>query len=207
MVRSILSEADEREIEAAVARVEEKSATEIVIAVVPSSGQYIGFRAGIAFGWGLGLVFLLHWLRPELEVGWLLLLEPVVMALVYVILGWEPARRLLIRREEADQAVRQRAFALFAERGVHRTRDRTGLLIMISELEHRVIILGDSAVHDRLHDEGWVEQVSFLVQRIRDGQAKQGIIEVLEHLTPVLTEIAPVRPDDTNELPNAIVRG
>ena len=207
MVKSLLSEADEREIEEAVARVEQKSATEIVIAVIPESARYVGFRAGIAFGWGLGFVFLLHWLVPELEVVWLLFLEPIVMGLVYAALGWEPARRSLIRREDAERAVSQRAFALFAERGVHRTRDRTGLLLLISELEHRIVILGDTAVHDRLHDEGWVEEVSFLVKRIREGKTKQGIIEVLEHLAPVLAEIAPVRPDDTNELPNTIVRG
>ena len=45
-----------------------------------------------------------------------------------------------------------------------------------------------------------------LVQQIRAGQAKAGLLTVLERLAPVLSELAPRAADDTNELPDAVVR-
>jgi putative membrane protein len=145
-------------------------------------------------------------LHPALAVHWLLVLQPVVIALVYRVCGWEPIYRYLIPPQAAERAVAHRAFAIFAERGVHRTRDRSGLLVLVSELEHRVVILGDSGIHERVHEDGWAAQVSHLVARIREGKTKQGLIEVIESFAPTLAEIAPRRPDDTNELPDSVVR-
>lgn len=206
MVKSLLSEEDAREVEAAVARVEQRSATEIVVAVVPSSGTYLRWRVLLAMGWGLAGTVGLHFLWPTLPVLELLVIQPLLTAAVYAVCGVPWIYRSLIPPEEAERAVARRAFALFAEHGVHRTRDRTGLLILISELEHQVVILGDSGLDARLHAEGWAAEVSHLVTRIREGEAKRGLLEVLEHFEPILAELAPVRPDDTNELPDAVVR-
>jgi len=101
--------------------------------------------------------------------------------------------------------VEERAFALFTERGMHRTRDRTGMLILISELEHRVVILGDVGIHEHVGDAGWQAHVDHIVQSIKRGQTAQGVVEVIERLEAAHAEHLPPRPDDTNELPNLIV--
>jgi putative membrane protein len=115
--------------------------------------------------------------------------------------------RLLISKRAAEQAVEVRAFAVFAGRGLHRTRERTGLLILLSELERRVVILGDSGIHAVVGEGGWRVHVDRIVQAIHDGRAGQGVLETLEVLEPVLAERAPRSADDTNELENRVVRG
>lgn len=38
---------------------------------------------------------------------------------------------------------------MFLERGVFQTRDRTGLLLMISLFEHRIVILPDAVAQEK----------------------------------------------------------
>ncbi len=70
MVKSLLSEADAREVEAAVARVEAQSAAEVVVAVLPQSNDYWAGRVLLSVTWalGAGLAFLhfAPWREPML---------------------------------------------------------------------------------------------------------------------------------------------
>lgn len=204
---SLFSEADLQRIEAAVARIEQRSASEVVVAVHRQSAQYSRWRALVAGCWALGASWLWFRVYPDAghELG--LVLQLPVALLVWWVLGFGPLRRRLIAPSEAERAVRARAFQLFAERGVHRTRDRTGILLFISELEHRVVLLGDTGIHERLGTSGWERHTRHLVQRIREGKALDGVLEVLGELEQVLASELPVRGDDEDELPNAVVRG
>jgi putative membrane protein len=102
--------------------------------------------------------------------------------------------------------VHARAFQLFAERGLQGTRGRTALLIFVSELERRVVLLGDRTLNAELGQRGWDEHVEVLVRHIRAGQARAGLLEVLERLTPQLAALAPRAADDENELPDSVLR-
>lgn len=207
MVSSILSEADAREVEAAVARVESESAAEVVVAVLPRSRDYWEGRVGVTLGWALaaGLAFLHFEPLPE-PMALVLLIEILVGALVFVLTGRASLRRLLVPEVVAEAAVRARAFQLFAERGLYATQGRTALLIFVSELERRVVLLGDHGIHTELGQRGWDEHVALLLRHIREGHAKQGLLEVLAQLAPHLAAVAPRKADDVNELPDAVIR-
>jgi len=206
MVKSLLSDADAREVEAAVARAESQSAAEIVVAVLPQSREYWPGRVLLAVTWalGAGLAFLHFepWREPMLALA----LELVVGVLVFVLSGLRPLQRWLVSPRVAEQAVHARAFQLFAERGLQATRGRTALLIFISELERRVVLLGDRTLDAQVGQRGWDEHVARLVQRIRANQARVGLLEALERLAPQLAGLAPREADDENELPDAVVR-
>jgi putative membrane protein len=206
MVKSLLSEADAREVEAAVARAESQSAAEIVVAVLPRSSDYWQGRVALAVAWALAAGFaFLHfapWHEPALALG----LEVVVGLFSFGISAAPALRRVLVTPRAAAAAVQSRAYQLFAERGLHATRARTALLIFVSELEHRVILMGDHAIHEKLGQSGWDEQVKHLVSCIRRGQCKQGLLEVIAQLEPKLAEVAPRPHDDVNELPDAVLR-
>jgi uncharacterized membrane protein len=45
-----------------------------------------------------------------------------------------------------------------------------------------------------------------LLERIAQGQARAGIVEVLEQLTPRLGAALPRAADDENELPDSVLR-
>lgn len=206
MVKSLLSEADAREVEAAVADVERRTAAEVVVAVLPQSQSYWQGRVLAAVAWALAAGFgFLHfepWRDPVLS----LLVEIVVGGGVYWLAGHPALLRRMVPRQMADQAVRARAFQLFAERGLHGTSGRTALLIFVSELEHRVVLLGDQTIHAELGQTGWDEQVQLLLKHIRAGQARAGLLAVLEQLAPHLEAVAPRRENDVNELPDAVLR-
>ena len=206
MVKSLLSEADAREVEAGVARAESQTGAEVVVAVLPQSGDYWAGRVLLSAAWalGAGLAFLHFepWREPKLS----LLVELVVGAAVFLLSRLAPLQRPLIGAGAAERAVHARAFQLFAQRGLQGTRGRTALLIFVSELEHRVVLLGDRTLDAQLGQRGWDEHVARLVQNIRAGQARAGLLDVLERLAPQLAALAPRDHDDENELPDAVLR-
>lgn len=206
MVNSLLSEADAREVEAAVARVEGQTAAELVVAVVPCSADYWQGRVLLAAAWALAAGFAFLHFAPWHEPALALALEVAVGLFSFWLFGATNLRRSLIPAKAAAEAVQARAFQLFSERGLHGTRSRTALLIFVSELEHRVVLLGDHTIHERLGQHGWDEYVALLISHIRGGRTKAGILEVLARLEPLLAAIAPREHDDANELPDAVLR-
>jgi putative membrane protein len=203
---SLLSETDSRRIEAAVRELETKSATELVVAVVPRSADYWQARLVVAVAWSLATAHALLQFRPDVPTLVAILLEVPVGVATFYLFGRGALARLLLPRGVAAEAVERRALELFGSRGLTRTRDRTGMLILLSELEHRVVILGDRGIHERVGDAGWKEYVDHIVAAIRRGEAARGLLEVIELLGKKHAELDPVRPGDTNELPDGVVR-
>jgi putative membrane protein len=206
MVRSLLSDADARAVEAAVTRVESTTAAELVVAVVPRSHDYWQGRVVLAVAWALAAALAGFYGLPFHDPSIALLLEVVVGVAGFVLAGWPPLLRLLISEGVAQQAAQARAYRLFAERGLHGTRGRTALLVFVSELEHRVVLLGDRSIDALLGQAGWDGYVAGLVRRIRAGQAREGLLELLDQLEPQLAAVAPRAEDDVNELPDAVLR-
>jgi putative membrane protein len=206
MVSKLLSEADARDIEAAVARVESRCAAELVIAVVPRSHDYWQVRVVLAVAWGLaaGLAFLLF--APLQEPMLAIPIQMLIGAAAFAISSYRPLLRMLLSDRTAQPAVQARAYRLFAERGLHNTRARTALLIFVSELERRVVMLGDQTIDAALGQDGWGDYVKLLVEHIRNGRARDGILELIAQLEPQLTFVAPPTAGDVNELPNALIR-
>src|SRR5207244_1363140 len=108
MVSSLLSEADAREVEAAVAQVEAQTAAEIVVAVVPQSRDYWQGRVLVAVGWalaaGFGFLYLEPWQKPEFA----LLLQLAVGSIVFSLSGLASLQRRLVSPRAAEQATHDR---------------------------------------------------------------------------------------------------
>jgi putative membrane protein len=205
-IMPLLNDADCKRIEAAVARVEERSATEFVVAVVPKSANHSRYRALGAAAWSVAVAMAYFPLIPWGAEKWALALQLPIGLIAWFVLGIPAVHRRLIPRHDAESAVRATALRIFAERKIYETRDRTGMLLLISALERRVVILGDRGIHDRVGDDGWRAQVDLLVRRLREGRAADGIVEVLEQLETTLAANVPVRPGDRNELPDSVIR-
>jgi putative membrane protein len=202
----LLNEVDQSRIEAAIATLEQRTQAEVVVAVVGRSTHAWIQRAIVGFGVALfaGLAFLE--VLPHLDPRLSLFVELVAGFAVFALFGLAPLERLLVAPPLARRQVEERAFALFARRGLYRTRSHTGVLLLISELERQVVILGDEAIHGRLGQAGWQEHVDHLVAAIRRGEATRGILEVLEKLGGVLAEIAPPEEQNDDELPNTVIQ-
>jgi putative membrane protein len=204
---SLLSEADSRSIEDAVRALEKNSATELVVAVVPKSADYWQARLFVAIAWSLAAAHAMLQFRPDIAPFVAILLQVPVGVVTFVLFGRGVLARLLIPKGAATAAAERRALELFAAHGLTRTRDRTGMLILLSELEHRVVILGDRGIHERVGDAGWRDHVDHVISAIQRGEAARGLLDVIERLGAAHAERNPVRADDANELPDGIVRG
>ena len=207
MVTSLLSDADAREVEAAIGRVERGTSAEVVVAVVPQSGEHWRGRVLVSLAWSLSAAFAVLEFLPRKPPALALLLEVAVGLGSFLVLRWAPLQRWLVSPAAAERAAHARAFQLFAEHGLHGTQGRTALLIFVSELERRVVLLGDATIHAQLGQAGWQAEVQRLVGRIRECRLRDGLLEVLAELEPRLSAVAPRKPDDANELPDAVLRG
>ncbi len=206
MVTSLLSDSGARDVEAAVTRVEQSTSAQVVVAVVPRSAEHWHGRLLVSALWALAAALTVCHFMPENGPIAALIAEALVGPLSFFILGWAPLQRWLVSPAVAERAAHARAFQLFAEHGLYGTKRRTALLIFVSELERRVVLLGDATIHAHLGEVGWKTEVERLITHIRAGRLRDGLLEVLTELEPRLAAVAPHRADDTNELPDSVLR-
>jgi putative membrane protein len=129
-------------------------------------------------------------------------------ALLGAFLGlWRPFQRLVLTPHQTAWRVHREALANFTASGLHETRDRTGVLVYISELERRVQILADSGIHGKAGEPYWKDLVTEIVTGIRRGKACEALIAAIGRMGEKLGEHFPPRPDDTNELSNEVRLG
>lgn len=201
---AIFSEQDKQRIEACVAAAEQKTASEIVVATVGRSEGYRDVRVFSALVIALGVSAAVHLVMPWLEVGELFALQLLLGLLGYFASGQPTLLRLLISRERVSSAVQREAEVRFLEHAVFDTKGRNGVLILLSELEHGVTILGDRGIHSRLQGAGWEAHVKTIVSAIRAGKPAEGVSQVIDSLALVLAEHDPIQRDDVNELPDGV---
>ena len=204
---SVFSSQDLARIEAQIAAVEQRTAAEIVVVTVPQSGGYREVRLAFAFALGWLVAGIVHAVDPALGTNWILLVQMLGTALTWPLSGMPALVRLMLPEAREKRAVERAAELAFLENAVFETRDRNGVLILISELEHRVAILGDRGLHQKLASAGFVELVDHLTRKIREGQAGAGTCEVIERLGHVLAEMSPPREDNPDELENRVRQG
>jgi len=204
-MREVLSSAEQRELSELVAQIEQRTASELVVVVLPKSLSYAQYRVTVSLVIGLAGAGIASFLHP----GW-----PghavLGLQLVFGLFGhWVLANPALLRRcvpkEVMDRAVHERAEQLFVSLGVTETRERSGILVLLSSLERRVELLADRGIYQQLGGEVWNQLVAELSVSIKNGAAKAGLERLLAQLGDELAARYPVRPDDTNELSNRIV--
>jgi putative membrane protein len=208
----MFSEEELSKIRNAVCEAERRTRGEIVPMIVPRCAQYreAGHALGSIFAL-MTLAVLLLWdgagWGGHLSPAWILL--AVVLAYgVGDYAGSLPSMiRLLTSNQRMDSAVRRRAEAAFYEHGLHKTREGTGILIMLSLLERRVQVLADKAINERVPPSTWDQIVQQLVAAIREGRATEGFCRAIEKCGDVLAEHFPVRPgDNPDELSDNLIQ-
>jgi putative membrane protein len=133
-------------------------------------------------------------------------MQALLGAGAFLLAGASSLLRVLVPRGRATESVERRAREEFLEHRVFETRDRTGVLLLLSELEHQVVLLGDKGIDAEVHQEGWARHVQTIVDAIRRGQPADGVCAVIAELGALLAKHAPARDDNYNELSNAVRR-
>jgi uncharacterized membrane protein len=93
----------------------------------------------------------------------------------------------------------------FVRLGIGKTRDKTGILIYIILEERQFFILADSAINNKVGENTWHKIKDGMQEFFMKGMFAKGIIHGVEETGKVLAEHFPVKPDDTNEIPDRVI--
>ena len=202
----LFSQEDQDKIKAAVKAAELRTSGEIVPMVVDASYDYPQAELIGAGTLSLGLGLLVSWAFGGDSIWWFL---PVFLIGFFIfrklISNLPGVKRKLIHPDEITAEVKEKALVSFIEQGLHETRDKTGILILISLFEHRVQVLADSGINAKVPESTWEEIVTLIVDGLKSGQAGAATCTAVERCAELLEEHFPRRHDDSNELPNLII--
>ncbi len=200
----VLTQKEKEAIEGLVKEAEDKTSGEIVVLVVGASGDYrsvlfLCVLCGIALGTAVALA-LSHFFWSASLLEWQLIGAGLGTALSTL----HAVRRLFLGKANLGKVVHEAALANFLIQGVSETRDRTGILLYVSEFERRVEIVADRAVHLKLGKDYWDAQVAGICKSLREKKAFEGIAKAVKEMGDLLREHFPKKQDDKNELPDRV---
>jgi uncharacterized membrane protein len=93
----------------------------------------------------------------------------------------------------------------FYRLGMEKTRDRTGVLILILFAERKFHIVADEGIHTLVQDGTWDTIADGMSGHFKKGNFFDGIAEAIKAVGSELAKYFPRKSDDTNELPNEII--
>lgn len=214
-MKTLFTDAEKENIRQAVARAEGRTSGEIVPYIIEQSSRYdvaIWRGASLAAVLAMALAVIVMQVYQGWGLSWLYASSGIVaLALVAGTLGAfaaayiPPLKRLLTGTTLIERRVHEQAMKAFVEEEVFFTRDRTGILLFISLFEHRIEVLGDTGINQKVDADEWVDVVLRIREGIRQGRLAEGLIEAIEMCGALLERGGvTIRPDDTNELPDGV---
>jgi putative membrane protein len=202
---AFLSKADRQRILEAVRRAERRTSGEFVTVIAPRSDTYLVMPLLIAAAIALILPGTLWLFDATHSFGTLYGLQLLVFVVLALVLQWQPiAVRLVPHRVKAARATR-RAREQFLLRGLHRTRERAGVLLFVSVLEHRVDLVADEGIHARVPPGTWDAIIATFAREVRQRRVADGFVAAIGAVADILESHFPRPADDLNELPDRLV--
>ena len=210
---------DNEKLKTVVQEAESKTSGEIAVALIKESDNYAVYELLFALFCGFVYFFVMMFFVNGIEnllksifwgynVSYLLMFYGlsifIVISTVYFLSNISFIDRLIIPKSVMKQKVNERAIRQFMESGVYNTKDRTGILIFISQLEHRVELLADKGINEKISQEKWDLILNHIIEGITSGDIVKNLSESISDCGKLLAENFPIQPDDINELKDDI---
>jgi len=214
-----INKTESEKIKTAIQEAESKTSGEIAVAFIKESDNYAIYELLFALFCGFIYFFVMMFFVNGIEnilknmfwgysVNYLLLFYGlsifVVISVVYLLSNLSFIDRLIVPKSVMRRKVNERAVRQFMESGVYNTKDRTGILIFISMLEHRVELLADKGINEKISQEKWDSILNNIVKGIKSGNVDKNLSESIYECGKLLAEHFPVQPGDENELKDDI---
>lgn len=103
------------------------------------------------------------------------------------------------------QTPREQAVHEFYLHGMDKTRDKTGVLLLIVVKRRAIEVLGDKGINDKVPQETWGSVVSDLSSEIKKGNKLGGICWAITQIGTLLKESFPREADDVDELADTVI--
>jgi len=118
---------------------------------------------------------------------------------------YHPLRTAFLGVKRREHAVVHRAIRAFHEKGLNRTKERTGVLFFISLLEHKVWVLADKGIHEKIGQETLNSFAAKVSRGIAEGRACDALCEAIKEAGELLANHFPKTKDDKDELPDDVM--
>ncbi len=207
-------------IEAAIGEVEKSTSAEVVPVVASVSGRYDRAEDVFSFLFSL-LILIVAWdsIQKLASIGesWgepstlnsILPLTIGVLAISFAI-GIALASRLVFGQyNDVYHAVNcvnpcEPIDETFQKLRIRNTENSTGLLIYVSLYEHRVHIVGDDTINQKLAQGDWNEIRDTVINGFKQGNASEGLTSGIRKAGELLSRHFPIEQGDRNELSNTL---
>lgn len=104
-----------------------------------------------------------------------------------------------------NEDVLDRAKHEFSKLKMEKTRDHTGVMILLVLGERKFAVWADQGIYEKIPQGIWNNLAETMSAHFRRGKYRAGIVEAVVRAGTMLHEHFPRRVDDTNELPDAPV--
>ncbi len=207
--RSVLGNDGAERIESAIADAESRTSGEIVPLLVRRSST-VGHVALVSFTLLLLCVLLSDLPAHLTELGgpylaWLGACWLLAGGLALGVSRLDAVQRLLTPRSDQMRQVDLRAQIEFYELEMSQTQDRTGILLLVSLMEHRAVVLADRSIAGKLDAKVWQELVDLMIQGVKRRDLAAGMTQAIQRCGELLSPHFPIADDDINELRDHLV--
>lgn len=211
MMKQPLSDQERSRLDVRVAETEKLTGTQIVLTVIQKSDAYAelpwkAFALGASLA-GL-ILFMMYWRfhdwYPDLPA--LLMVVGILTcgALLALLTVMIPRfAKCFLSDYRAEVEVQQYAKSLFLDRELFATEKRTGILLLVSLFERRVVILPDKGLDNRLQEEDRGDMIAAMTPFLKRKQISRAFDAGLDYLSSIPTNASQEAGSD--ELPNEII--
>jgi uncharacterized membrane protein len=113
--------------------------------------------------------------------------------------------RIFIHRGELKEDALGYARRKFQKLGVHKTKERNGVLIFVAPRAQKFAVIGDEAVHARCGEKFWQELVDTMRGHFQKENFTDALVHAISETGKLLAAHFPRAAGDKNELPDSIV--
>jgi len=211
-MKPVLSENDKDLLEKTIARAEEQLRSQMVLATVKRSDNYVEIPWK-AFALGVSVSGLLALTGNLLFPGWIQGMAVLIAVVIMLATGAAMAlltillpvfARLFLNDSRAETETRQYAESLFLSRQLFLTKHRTGILLLISLFEKKVVIIPDKGISNHVSNADIQRIITLMKAPLERNELRQSMEIAVDELTRI---IEPLTANDTtgDELPNRII--
>jgi uncharacterized membrane protein len=94
----------------------------------------------------------------------------------------------------------KRAIQVFEKLNMHKTAQRNGVLFYLSIEDHKLAIIGDRGINEKVPNGFWDRTFSHMIQSFKEGNILEGLTQGLAKAGEQLSTYFPYQKNDQNEL-------
>lgn len=203
-MKAFFSDNAKERVKQAIVEAESVTSAEVVVSLKPRSASYRDIDYVVGVFCAFGVLCWLLFAPSSFDEDYF----PVEVAASFVIgtllsASTDPLKRQIVPNSRKSEEVDRTAAEVFLQLGVHRTRERNGVLVLVSAFERKVSFVGDTRIVAHNLGEPWEKAKAAVEQAVARGDL-EAFARAVGALGPVLSEVFPRSEDDINELSDEV---